>query len=330
MVYAPILIPTLCRYEHFVRCVESLQKNSWAKYTDIYIALDYPAKESHKEGYNKILKYLDSNKFLEFNQFTVIKRKRNYGSSYNMADLRTKILERYDRFIRTDDDCEFSPNFIEYMDKCLEKYEKDNSVLGVTGYSYPIPWNISEGCSAFKNSTIFPMWGTGFWKDKFLFMQEKIISGYLREKLFKGEIKRKNMTDARYLNIISESLNRNENSLLVKISDVACGCYIQLEKKYIITPRQSLVRNWGFDGTGVYCQNTVELNDIRPNARTYNFQTQKIDESTSFDLIVDESIDYDINRRMLNKFDSYSELLIMKTKLKSIIKRVIYKFIYKK
>ena len=47
MIYAPILIPTLCRAEHFIRCVESLKNNSWAKYTDVFIGLDYPPTEKY-------------------------------------------------------------------------------------------------------------------------------------------------------------------------------------------------------------------------------------------------------------------------------------------
>ena len=55
MIYAPVLIPTLCRYDHFIRCLESLKKNTWAKYTEVYIAVDYPAKESHWDGYKRIV-----------------------------------------------------------------------------------------------------------------------------------------------------------------------------------------------------------------------------------------------------------------------------------
>lgn len=40
MVYAPIIIPTLCRFEHFKKCIENL-KNSWAKFTDINKATQY-------------------------------------------------------------------------------------------------------------------------------------------------------------------------------------------------------------------------------------------------------------------------------------------------
>ena len=54
MVYAPIIIVTLNRYEHLKRCIESLQKNGWAKYTELYISVDYPADESHWEGYGKV------------------------------------------------------------------------------------------------------------------------------------------------------------------------------------------------------------------------------------------------------------------------------------
>ena len=61
--YAPIYIPTLCRDKHFILGVESLKKNSWAKYTDVYIGLDYPSKESHWPGYRKICDYLDNGDF---------------------------------------------------------------------------------------------------------------------------------------------------------------------------------------------------------------------------------------------------------------------------
>lgn len=39
---APILIPTLNRYEHLKRCVESLAKNKLAKESELVIGLDYP------------------------------------------------------------------------------------------------------------------------------------------------------------------------------------------------------------------------------------------------------------------------------------------------
>ena len=54
----PILITTLCRYEHLMRCIESLRNNSYARDTELYIGLDYPAKEEHWSGYRKVDAYL--------------------------------------------------------------------------------------------------------------------------------------------------------------------------------------------------------------------------------------------------------------------------------
>ena len=97
-------------------------------YTDVYVALDYPSKETHWEGYNKIREYLKG-EFPEFASFNVIARETNYGSARNMRELRNDILKKYDRFIRTDDDCEFSPNFIEYMDKALDNRQTETQRL---------------------------------------------------------------------------------------------------------------------------------------------------------------------------------------------------------
>ena len=61
----PIIIPTLCRYEHFARCIESLIENKYAQYTDIYIGIDYPITEEQREGHDKIVKYVTKSPVLE-------------------------------------------------------------------------------------------------------------------------------------------------------------------------------------------------------------------------------------------------------------------------
>ena len=47
---APIIIPTYCRSEHFIRMMESLKKNTLAKHTDIYVGVDFPLKKEHEKG----------------------------------------------------------------------------------------------------------------------------------------------------------------------------------------------------------------------------------------------------------------------------------------
>ena len=332
MCYAPILIPTLCRDEHFIRCIESLKKNTWAKYTDVYVALDYPIKSSHWNGYNKILKYLEED-FTEFHAFHVIKRTYNFGAHNNVADARNKILKKYDRFIYTDDDCEFSPNFLKYINLCLEKYEDDESVLGVTGYSYPVKWEINPEYNAFKSSLIFPMWGTAFWRDKFNKMSCELENDYIAEHVRHNSIKRENMTDARYVDSMNFALNY-ESILNKSATDVACGCYIQFKHKYVINPVISMVRNYGFDGSGEWCPNTNEEEDSNCHALKYDYRTQNIDTSQDVKLKVCEDYDFEGNRDILNSFDSREEKIIKscerKIKIQKILGKRIYKFLWEK
>lgn len=316
-IYAPILIPTLCRDEHFVRCVESLKENTWAKYTDVYIALDYPVKEEHWNGYEKICEYLKGN-FSEFASMNVIKRPYNYGSNKNMRELRNDIFKKYDRFIRADDDCEFSKNFLEYMDKCLDVYENDESVLGVTGYSYPLKWNVDEKYNAMKNSLIFPMWGTGFWKEKYITMQQDIEGGYIRN--FEGKLRylKRKMTNARYLNYINGKFDYRKESLTMVATDLACGCYMQLTNKFIITPVISKVRNWGFDGTGEFCQN-IELKN------KFNYRKQEIDKLNYFNPVVDEKSDFKLNKKIIDEFDYRTNKQIYISEIRFYLKNFLMK-----
>lgn len=328
MKYAPILIPTLCRYEHFVRCIESLKKNSWAKYTDIFIALDYPAKESHFDGYNKICEYLKGD-FLDFASFNIIKRPYNFGVEENMKQLMGIALEKYDRFIRTDDDAEFSPNFIEYMDKCLDYYEDDKDVVAINGYSYPLLWKHQKDCNTIKSNFICTMWGIGFWNEKYKAISEKLRSGYLtkafeicnRHKVFKK------MTTAKSLSFISAGLDFDKG-LLWKGSDIAWSTFLGVENKFVILPTISKVRNWGFDGTGEYCQNTHNLSKRKISAFNYEYENQKIDDSDHFSLKPDNSTDCNYNKDLLNKFDFRPLAYIYKAKLKLLVYSILGKKLY--
>ena len=56
--YAPVWIPTLNRFEHFKRCLESLERCTGADKTDVYVGLDYPPSDKYVEGWKKIDAYL--------------------------------------------------------------------------------------------------------------------------------------------------------------------------------------------------------------------------------------------------------------------------------
>lgn len=311
MIYAPIYIPTLCRYEHFKQCIESLAQCEGASETEVYVALDYPAKESHLEGYEKIKTYLETAGNMTFKKLHVHKRERNYGLGLygNSATMREYITERYDRFILSEDDNVFAPNFLLYMNTCLERYRDDPDVVAVCGYSYPVEWDVSEGATVLKQQINVSTWGVGLWTEKYQKMRQDLSNGILKSS-FTDVLENKTykkMIDACFIEYILNACNvsSDKNSLCYGTSDVAMRQYLAVTNKYAITPIVSKVRNLGFDGTGAFCQK-IEKSQFGDTARTYDYSKQKIDESRSFAFILDEKNNSVENHKLLNDFDSRS------------------------
>lgn len=309
MKYAPVIIPTLCRYEHLVRCIESLRRNTWAKHTDVYVGLDYPAEISHWDGYLKIKKYLEGN-FDEFCHFYVIVRDHNLGAVLNNNLLTEECAKKYDRYILAEDDLEFSPNFLQYMDTALMAYENDPDVIAVAGYSYPVHWITTIDTTVAKQNFNASAWGRGFW-----FSKKEALKKYLKHNHLAKEFssvyksgKLKNMIDFAikdYVYLTENGWSRG-TGFLNRITDISMRIYLVVQNKYIIMPLQSKVRNHGYDGTGVYCQ-LIEGNKSGGNfVDDYLFSRQPIDESMTFELIEDTYFDLEANRALLNSFDRVS------------------------
>lgn len=158
------------------------------------------------------------------------------------------VSDNYPAYIGTEDDNEFSPCFIDFMNKALQKYEYDDNVTIVSGFSDAICYN-QLGYSTYfcyANSA----WGVGMWSRKEKHVKEIInLNSYFVEKLQDAKIAYScfKMFPARFGAIISMLLqNKNWN-------DVKRSSYNYVSGKYQLRPVVSLCRNHGHDGSGVHC-----------------------------------------------------------------------------
>ncbi len=311
MIYAPVIIPTLCRDVHFIRCMESLKKNPWAKYTEVFIGLDYPAKEAHWNGYRKISAYLEQ-PHPEFRAVHVFRRSSNVGAGANSSLLRDEALKEFDRYIYLEDDLEVSPNFLEFMDKALMEYEDDPSVVMVTGYSYPLDWVAAEGCTVVKQNFNGSAWGRGVWRSKLISVSQylqhnglcKDFSMAYRSGRFSHMI---DFAVKDYVNMCEGGWS-GKQGFLNHTTDIALRIYLAVKDQYAIMPLVSKVRNHGYDGTGLHCQRIEGDLDIVQDrcVDNYCFSAQPIDEKNSFSLVEDKEFDLPANRDLLNHFDQVS------------------------
>lgn len=250
---APVTIPTLCRYEHFKRCIESLSRCTLADKTEVYVALDYPAKKSHWDGYNKIKDYLLSHKEdnLGFKKLIVIQRSRNYGlgEEGNIMTLRKEIFSRYDRVITSEDDNEFSPNFLVYMNKGLEKFKDNPDIFAICGFYH------GEDLGDYQHNYYIDYetcaWGIAYWKDKY----EKFLDFCQKNPARDILLSKKMFTVFKVCKLwILPLLIMNRKR--VRWGDYYMGMYCCFNKMVNIHPVISKVRNWGLDGSGATCNQT--------------------------------------------------------------------------
>lgn len=240
--YAPIMIPTLCRFEHFKRCVESLSRCSLADQTELFIGLDYPPSDKYRPGYEAICEFIPS--ITGFGKVTVIKRDKNYGAVDNMNDLVGIVLSKYDRYVFTEDDNEFAPNFLEYINWGLETYKNDKTVFAICGCKDIETGDIAN--NVYKLNTIFNAWGFGSWADRY----EKKKKVQNRENL--GDIiKEASILDAFTNKVIRLSSLTYQYAMHTFHGDMIVSL-LPKNEKWCIFPKVNKVRNWGWDGTGLH------------------------------------------------------------------------------
>ena len=312
--FAPVIIPTLCRYEHLKKCLESLSKCTWAEKTDVYVGLDFPTEKKHQIGYQKIKKYLKSQKFA-FRTLNVIERPHNYGigPNGNFEMLQREILKIYDAYIGSEDDNVFSPDFLEFMNLGLEKFKDDKSVLAINGYRHYYPFKSADN-TFFKQNVCFSAWGYGIWRDRF-------------ESLSKTDFFRKIFSLQNFFRI-KKIMGANRAFDFAKFCfnppltfhDSPLSIYAFLNNMDFVMPSKiSLVRNIGWDASGEHCIANKDLCDKHLN--------QEISETENFEFVGTGYEYYEENRKIFKDYSyaKISELTFWKRFLKFIVKYLIFK-----
>lgn len=281
MIYAPVLITTLNRYEHLERLIKSLQKNKWAEFTELYIGVDFPPNEKYREGYEKVCDYL-AKKITGFKKINIFYHKENLGAANNIEFLRKEVAKNYDRYISTEDDNEFSKNFLEYMDRGLIKFQKDKNIISICGYMPDIDWGLDPN-GVLKIGCRFDAWGNGRWieKDNQLFNELKL--SYLEDLLcdFKRAWHIYRVSSLLfYVCVEAVILKRgpmyDEYGVFHPI-DFSKGIYMIDREYFTIAPILSKVRNWGDDGSGLHCGNeNVGKNQVIDEQENFDFDTVQI------------------------------------------------------
>jgi hypothetical protein len=306
--YAPVLICTLNRHEHFKSCVESLSKCYLAKETTLFIALDYPKSNSHWDGYNIILDFIPE--IVGFKEVVLIKRTKNFGAEDNIRDLQKLVFESYENMIISEDDNLFAISFLEYMNNALFNLRDREDIFSVSGYTSDsiLPDYYNKDCYLW---CAYSGWGVGMWKNKW----EKVDWDLLSFENMLNNSKTKFLLYKYYKRYINQIFRIKENGKIT--GDGFLLLYMIHNNLYSLFPKQSLVRNIGTDGSGV---NATRI-------RNSKFNSQNIyDGSIVFRIPKNISLDFSLNEFKMREISpGILELVLfyLPKRLKKILKKLL-------
>lgn len=186
MKLTPVILFVYNRPIHTQNILDSLAKNNKANETLLYIFCDGPKENASEE----IIKKIDEvkkviKKETRFKQIIINENERNKGLAQSIIDGVTFVINEHGKAIILEDDLIVSPYFLDYMNKGLDLYEKNDKVGTIVG------------CNFFANGKKFPesfflpitsSWGWATWADRWQFFRNDnenlLIEIKKSEKLF--------------------------------------------------------------------------------------------------------------------------------------------------
>jgi hypothetical protein len=268
--FAPICLFVYNRLEHTKAVIDALLKNKESKLTDLIIFADGPKKNSSKEAIEKIEKLRSYLKTISgFKSITIRETSENLGLAKSIIRGVTETLNHYENVIVMEDDLVSSPYFLQYMNEGLNLYQNYEQVISIHGYNSLESTNLPE--TYFLKGA--DCWGWATWKRGWAIFEEN------GEKLLK-EIKQKKLAKEfdinnsyPYIKMLQDQINGKNNSWAIRWQASAF-----LQNKLTLYPQRSLIKNIGFDGSGVHCDVT-DIFEVMLSNQPIKVELIKIEEN---------------------------------------------------
>lgn len=241
---APIALFTYNRPEHTLRTLTSLSTNPEFEESPLFVFCDGPRHTHDQDSVHATQKVVLDWKH-PYKKVTV--SKNNRGLANSIISGVTELASSFGSVIVVEDDLELSPAFLDFMNQGLRKYCDVESVLHLSGYSFPV-----LPTSTLINGHFIPLtssWGWGTWDRAWKFFDPS-MSSY---KTLRGD---KILRKAFDLDGSYKYFRMLERQKEGKIDSWAIRWYLSVFMKggLSLFPSQSLVRNMGFDGSGTHCK----------------------------------------------------------------------------
>jgi len=265
MALAPITLFVYNRPAHTRQTVEALRMNPLAASTELHVFSDGPRAPEAAPRIREVREYLKT--VDGFAKVTVYERDRNFGLATSVIDGVTRLCEAAGRVIVLEDDLVVSPQFLEYMNRALERYQDEDSAMQVSGYMFPIDV-VTETDAFFMPFTT--SWGWATWERAWQHFDPD-MKGF---DVLAGDW---HLRDSFNLDGAYDYFDLLERQRRGSIDSWAIRWYLSVFIRGGLTlyPAKTLVRNIGFDGSGTHCVDAdVEQRSIQPDFHVERFPAE--------------------------------------------------------
>ncbi len=277
---APIALFVYNRPSHTKQTINALKNNQLALESELFVFSDGAKNASGEPFVNEVREYLKT--ISGFKKITIEVSESNKGLAASIISGVTKIVNQFGKVIVLEDDLVTSKYFLQFMNDGLSFYEKNDEVISIHGYIYPV--------KKFLPETFFlkgaDCWGWATWKRGWDLFDPNGVE--LLAKLKEKKLTKKFDLDGcyPYTQMLRNQVEGKNNSWAVRWHASAF-----LANKFTLYPGKSLVTNIGLDGSGTHCG----------SAHSFNF-------------------DFDFNTLIAIKSVPFEEDLVSKNAIKKFLK----------
>lgn len=250
---APIILFVYQRPDHTQKTIEALQKNTLAPSSELYIYSDAAKSRKEEPGVAKTRAYIKTVK--GFKKINIIEREHHCGLANSLIPGITEVITEKGKAIILEDDLVSSPNMLQFMNDCLNFYEKNRNIFAISAYNFPIniPTDYREDVYLSYRAL---SWGWATWRDRWekADWEIKDFNNFSKDKEAQKLFNRGGHDLTRML---TRQMNGEIDSWAIR------WCYTLFKQSaYSIIPVNSKIINIGADSSGTHVGKTKKYNVV--------------------------------------------------------------------